>query len=182
MEIFYKRGIANNCRLYCVLTYEDELTLMVGKSCLATLGSANSFGIQVSALTSKGQVGMLLGEHRGWMLHMAFLYKAKILCTTAFFPRFQHTAFYFPPFVETNGPPLSPERETCCMLSICGAFEFLPLYKRTFRFTPAICKDCTAPRIQHGFLLSKDKVLSLLATSLLNRNPYGFPINGSPVF
>ena len=31
-------------------------------------------------------------------------------------------------------------------------------------------------------LLSKDKVLSLLATSLLNRNPYGFPINGSPVF
>ena len=32
------------------------------------------------------------------------------------------------------------------------------------------------------FLLSKDKVLSLLATSLLNRNPYGFPINGSPVF
>ena len=26
------------------------------------------------------------------------------------------------------------------------------------------------------------KVLSLLATSLLNRNPYGFPINGSPVF
>ena len=33
-----------------------------------------------------------------------------------------------------------------------------------------------------GFLLSKDKVLSLLATSLLNRNPYGFPINGSPVF
>ena len=26
---------------------------MVGKSCLATLGSANSFGIRVSALTSK---------------------------------------------------------------------------------------------------------------------------------
>ena len=35
---------------------------------------------------------------------------------------------------------------------------------------------------QAAGLLSKDKVLSLLATSLLNRNPYGFPINGSPVF
>ena len=38
------------------------------------------------------------------------------------------------------------------------------------------------PENPSGFLLSKDKVLSLLATSLLNRNPYGFPINGSPVF
>ena len=75
-----------------------------------------------------------------------------------------------------------PERETCCMLSFCRTFEFLPLYKRTFRFTPAILEDCTVPRIRSGFLLSKDKVLSLLATSLLNRNPYGFPINGSPVF
>ena len=81
-----------------------------------------------------------------------------------------------------DGPPLSPERETCCMLSICRAFEFLPLYKRIFRFVPAISLDCTVSRIQPGFLLSKDKVLSLLATSLLNRNPYGFPINGSPVF
>ena len=80
------------------------------------------------------------------------------------------------------GPPFSPERETCCMLSFCRTFEFLPLYKRTFRFTPAILEDCTVPRIRSGFLLSKDKVLSLLATSLLNRNPYGFPINGSPVF
>ena len=38
------------------------------------------------------------------------------------------------------------------MLSICGAFEFLPLYKRTFRFTPAIPLDCTVPRIRSGFL------------------------------
>ena len=38
------------------------------------------------------------------------------------------------------------------MLSICGAFEFLPLYKRTFRFVPAILEDCTVPRIRSGFL------------------------------
>ena len=37
------------------------------------------------------------------------------------------------------------------MLFICRAFEFLPLYKRTFSFTPAICKDCTVSRIQPGF-------------------------------
>ena len=45
-----------------------------------------------------------------------------------------------------------PERETCCMLSFCRAFEFLPLYKRTFRFVPAILEDCTVPRIRSGFL------------------------------
>ena len=61
-------------------------------------------------------------------------------------------------------------------------FCILNFYNRIFRFTPAICQDYTDPRIRSGFLLSKDKVLSLLATSLLNRNPYGFPINGSPVF
>ena len=49
--------------------------------------------------------------------------------------------------------PFSPERETCCMLYICKAFEFLPLYKRTFRFTPAICKDCTVP--SHRLAVSK---------------------------
>ena len=38
------------------------------------------------------------------------------------------------------------------MLSICRAFEFLPLYKRTFRFVPAIPLDCTVPRIRSGFL------------------------------
>jgi len=56
------------------------------------------------------------------------------------------------------------------------------VYENIFRFTPTLLEDCTVPRIRSGFLLSKDKVLSLLATSLLNRNPYGFPINGSPVF
>ena len=34
-------------------------------------------GSYVRAITSKWQVGVLLWEHRGWMLHMAFSYKAK---------------------------------------------------------------------------------------------------------
>ena len=33
-----------------------------------------------------------------------------------------------------------------------------------------------------GMVASNDKVLSLLATIQLNRNPNGFPINGSPAF
>ena len=59
-----------------------------------------------------------------------------------------------------------PERETCCMLSFCRAFEFLPLYKRTFRFTPAILEDCTVPRIRSGFLPTQESVYML--NSLLN--------------
>ena len=60
-------------------------------------------GSYVGGLMSKGQVGVLLGEHRGWILHMAFSYKAKAFRTTAFFPLFQHTAFYFPPSDESDG-------------------------------------------------------------------------------
>ena len=37
------------------------------------------------------------------MLHIAFSYKAKTFRTTAFFPQFKHTAFYFPPFAKANG-------------------------------------------------------------------------------
>ena len=107
-------------------------------------------GSYVRAITSKWQVGVLLWEHRGWMLHMAFSYKAKnigynsMLSSVPTYSILLSTIF--------DGPPLSPERETCCMLSICGAFEFLPLYKRTFRFVPAILEDCTVPRIRSGFL------------------------------
>ena len=81
------------------------------------------------ALTSKWQVGVLLWEHRGWILRMASLYKGQTVCrmqairhenlsgflqnsdrkpvglsfrlkglrTSARFPLFKHTAFYFPP-------------------------------------------------------------------------------------
>ncbi len=53
-------------------TYEYELTLMVGAS-LRLAGRQESFqDSRVGGLTSKGQVGVLLGEHRGWMLRMAF--------------------------------------------------------------------------------------------------------------
>ena len=38
---------------------------MVGKSCFATLGSANSFGIRVSALTSKGRSVCSFGSTGG---------------------------------------------------------------------------------------------------------------------
>ena len=44
-------------------TYKYELTLMVGMS---------PIGSYVDGLTSKGQVGVLLEEHRGWILRMAF--------------------------------------------------------------------------------------------------------------
>ena len=32
----------------------------------------------VGGLTSKGQVGVLLGEHRGWILRMAALIKGRL--------------------------------------------------------------------------------------------------------
>ena len=35
-------------------------------------------GSYVGGLTSKGQVGMLLGEHRGWILRMAALIKGRL--------------------------------------------------------------------------------------------------------
>ena len=36
-------------------------------------------GSYVGGLTSKGQVGVLLGAHRGWILRMASLYKGRLL-------------------------------------------------------------------------------------------------------
>ena len=35
-------------------------------------------GSYVGGLTSKGQVGVLLGEHRGWILRMATLIKGRL--------------------------------------------------------------------------------------------------------
>ena len=88
--------------------------------------------------------------------------------TSAWFPTFQHSGFYFPPSASKDRavnsmeikdfimlwtysqwrqaivviPPLSPERETFCMLPLIS-FRMLALCKkRTFRFTSAICKDC----------------------------------------
>ena len=59
-------------------TYEYELTLMVGAS-LRLAGRQESFqDSRVGGLTSKGQVGVLLGEHRGWILRMAALIKGRL--------------------------------------------------------------------------------------------------------
>ena len=53
---------------------KNELTLMVGKSCFATLGSANSFGIRVGALTSKGRSVCYFGSTGDgcctWLFHI----------------------------------------------------------------------------------------------------------------
>ena len=60
--------------------------------------------------------------------------------------------------------------------------EFLNSYLYTKEHSALLLQSHWVARSRAVGLLSKDKVLSLLATSLLNRNPYGFPINGSPVF
>ena len=71
------------------------------RACGSQVGMS-PMGSYVCGLTSKGQVGVLLWEHRGWMLHMAFSYKTKILHTSARFPMLEHTAFYFPPFTSKD--------------------------------------------------------------------------------
>ena len=87
------------------------------------------------------------------MLHMAFSYKAKNIAYNSMLSyALTYSILLSPTSQRLAVHPLSPERETCCMLSFCRAFEFLPLYKRTFRFTPAIPLDCTVPRIRSGFL------------------------------
>ena len=106
-------------------------------------------------------------------------FRLKELRTFACFPVSPQRGINYPP---SSMVPLSLQKgASFCNLPLV-VFCILNFYNRIFRFTPAICQDYTVPRIRSGFLLSKDKVLSLLATSLLNRNPYGFPINGSPVF
>ena len=46
-------------------------------------------GSYVGGLTSKGQVGVLLGEHRGWILRMAALIKGRLSDTKTFQVFFQ---------------------------------------------------------------------------------------------
>ena len=107
----------------------------------------------------------------------------KMVIANTFILSFALTKWYqLSPICAADGPPFLSKKELRIASFPCVSLSILNFYKRIFLFTPAICKDCTVPRIRSGFLLSKDKVLSLLATSLLNRNPYGFPINGSPVF
>ena len=118
-KIFIKH-ICNILLLSHIPTYKYELTLIVG------------------GLTLKGQVGVLLGEHRGWMLHMAFSYKAKAFRTTAFFPLFQHTAFYFPPSGEPDYQTIRHQTGSLCgFLSNKKNSEHL----HAFLFSNICCAD-----------------------------------------
>ena len=107
-------------------------------------------------------------------------FRLKELRTFACFPVSPHRGINYPPTYV--GPPFLSRKELRFASFLFLSIRILIFYKEKFLFTPALLEDCTVPRIRSGFLLSKDKVLSLMATSLLNRNPYGFPINGSPVF
>ena len=77
-KFFYKMIIANTFIFSFALTYKDELTLMVGASLRLASRQESFQDSRVGGLTSKGQVGVLLGEHRGWMLHMAALIKGRL--------------------------------------------------------------------------------------------------------
>ena len=99
-ESFFRRGgISNILVLPFIQTYDYELTLIVGKSCLATLGSANSFGIRVSALTSKGRSVCSLRSTGGgcctWLFHIKQKYCVQqhaFLCSNI-----QHSTFHHQP-------------------------------------------------------------------------------------
>ena len=80
----------------------------------------------------------------------------------------QHSTFHQP----QAGPPLSPERETFRMLPLIS-FCILALYKnRTFRFTPVICKDCTA--LHRGLADSKQSLRPLSFLSRTGNVLYAF--------
>ena len=72
-NFFYKMVISNIFVLSYALTYKYELTLMVG----ASLGSQVGKFLRNSGqcLNVKRQVGVLLWEHRGWILRIASLVK-----------------------------------------------------------------------------------------------------------
>ena len=72
-----------------------------------------------SALKIKRRGGVLLWEHRGWMLHMAFSYKAKnIAYNSTLSYALTYSNLLSPTSQRLAVHPLSPERET---------FEPLPL-------------------------------------------------------
>ena len=56
------------------------------------------------------------------------------------------------PICAADGPPFLSRKELRSARFPCVSFSVLKFYKRIFLFTPAICKDCTVPRIRSGFL------------------------------
>ena len=124
MRKIFIKDICNILLLSLIHTYKYELTLMVGKSCLATLGSANSFGIRVCALTLKGRSAKTFPESfRGADVAHGFFYKAKILCTTACFPISPQRGINYPPTYV--GPPFFQERSFVLQAFLFLAFAFL---------------------------------------------------------
>ena len=95
------------------------------------------------------------------------------------FPLLTHSGINYPPSAQQMVHPFSPERSFVLQAFLFLAFVFLPFIRRN---SSSLLQSHWIAQPQAAGLLSKNKVLSLLATSLLNRNPYGFPINGSPVF
>ena len=60
------------------------------------------------------------------------------------------------PIRRADGPPFSPER-SCVLQFPLVVFCILNFYKKIFRFTPAICKDCTVPRIRQNSCWARTK-------------------------
>ena len=117
-------------------------------------------GSYVGGLTSKGQVGVLLWEHRGWILRMASLYKGRLLwpsadcqmvqtirpetCGASFQTsegEHQHT-FLYPHKEESTihrrtSVPLSFKKGASYGALSFGRLQDTYLYKKKFRFPPA---------------------------------------------
>ena len=107
-------------------------------------------GSYVGGLTSKGQVGVLLGEHRGWILRMAALIKGRLSDNRpeAFAASFQTSegehqhAFLYPHKEESTihrrtSVPLSFKKGASYGALSFGRLQDAYLYKKKFRFPPA---------------------------------------------
>ena len=96
---------------------------------------------------------------------MEILYKRGICYIRMF--SFVLTKWYqLSPICAADGPPFLSRKELRSARFPCVSFSVLKFYKRIFLFTPAICKDCTVPRIRSGFLPTQESVYML--NSLLN--------------
>ena len=135
------------------------------------------------------QNGKRMACFSSYSFRILIFYTEEVAPHVIVIPILQHTAFYFPPPASQDRavhsmeikdfiilwtysqwrqtivviPPLSPERETFRMLPLIS-FCILALCKnRTFRFTPVICKDCTA--LHRGLADSKQSLRLLFILS-----------------
>ena len=119
-------------------------------------------------LNIKRQVGVLLGEHRGWILRMAFSYNAKIFRTTAFFSLFQHTAFYFPPPAKGWRSILSLQRGKRAACFPLAELLNSYIYTREHSASPLV-KQHVLHRPENPFRIFADSKRSSLPLSSLQR-------------